>query len=151
MEYERTRDILNHARKFHSRLQAWYEGLSGQAEKHRVKLLLAYLSRHEERLSEHLARYETHAAQEVLDTWFQYVPEEDTMQRFRAIELTPDMTVNQVVTAALKLDQYLVDLFREGARRTMSSEVREILNSLLELEEEEQLRLKRTALDVELL
>jgi len=151
MEYERTRDIIEHARAFHGRLEELYQGLAEKAEKQRVKMLLDHLSRHERRLREVLSRYEQHAAREMLDTWFQYVPEEETLQRFAAVDWTDDMSIDQIIENALRLDQYLLDLFRESANRALGDDIRDVLGSLLTLEEEEMVRLKRSALYAELL
>lgn len=146
--FERTQDVLDHARIFHNELRRLYEQLSTETEKERVRMLLDYLSRHEEHLEESLAAYEEGASKRVLDTWFKYVPAEDKLEKFRDVKLEPDMSVDDVVDVALRMDDCLVDLYKEMAEVAVSQEVKEVFTNLLEMEEQEKHKLVRNALQL---
>jgi rubrerythrin len=144
--FERTRDVLEHARVFHKQLSELYHQLEGKAERERVRMLLDYLSRHEKHLDESLASYEEEASRMVLDTWFQYTPEADTSQLLAQIKLQPGMSVSDVVRVALRLDDYLVDLYRSMAEHSDIPEVREVFTNLLDMERQEKHQAARNAL-----
>ena len=146
MRFEQTRDILDHARAFHSHISQLYLRLAGEAEKGAVKMLLDYMGRHERNLEEALIRYEQQASEQILDTWFQYTHDEETLHICEASEFRPDMTVKEVVAAGLKLDDCLIRLYREMAEYANSEQVRDVFRNLLEMEEREKHKLSRNAL-----
>lgn len=144
--YETTRDVLDHARAFHGELGKLYERLAGEAQQERVKMLLNYLSRHEEHLEEGLAQYEEGASKRILDTWFKYVPGEDRLRECQSIQLERDMSVDDVVAVALRLDTCLLDLYKEMADTAVSQEVKDVFTNLLDMEEQEKHKLARNTL-----
>ncbi len=144
--FERTRDVLDHARSFHHQVGELYQRLENRAEKERVQMLLDYLRRHERHLEESLADYEEDASKRILDTWFQYTLEEDPSNLLSEVEIKADMAVNDVVRLALRLDDYLIDLYRSMVDNTDISEVKEIFTNLLELEQQDEHQLARNAL-----
>lgn len=58
MPFEQARDVIDHARAFHRQLGERLRRMGDASEKERVRLLLSYLSRHEEHLGETLEQYE---------------------------------------------------------------------------------------------
>ena len=46
--YITVRDVLEKARRFHQQLEAFYNRLSGESDRERLRLLLDYMCRHEE-------------------------------------------------------------------------------------------------------
>ena len=148
MPYKTTRDILDRAKAFHTNISKHYHTLSAAVEKEKVKILLGYLSRHEKNLAKSLEEYEEEASREILENWFKFTPENSINDFFRDLEVTPSMSVDDVISLALSFDNRLVDLYREAARISPSEEVREVFNNLLEMEKEEELILMRDALEI---
>lgn len=148
MPYKKTRDILDRAKAFHSNISKHYDALSAAAEKEKVKILLDYLSRHEKNLAKSLEEYEEEASREILENWFKFTPELSIAECIEDIEITPSMSLDDVISLALCYDNRLVDLYREAARISPSEEVREVFNNLLEMEKEEKLVLMRNALEI---
>ena len=144
--YERTRDVLDHARTFHNELRKAYQKLSSETEKERIRMLLDYVSRHEEHLEESLTAYEARASKKVLDTWFKYVPEEDKLQNVQDLKLEPDMSIDDIIDVTLRMDNCLVDLYKEMAEAAVSQEVKEVFTNLLNMVEQEKHKLVRNAL-----
>jgi rubrerythrin len=149
MTTQRTRDILQRAREFHTQLSRFYERMGATAGREKIRMLLTYMSRHETNLAECLARYEREAAERVLDTWFKYVSEKATCKCFEGVVIPPEATVEEVVRIALWLDRCLVDLYTETAERAVSQEVRDLFTSLLKTEQKEENQMVRNALTLD--
>jgi len=148
MPFESTRDVLERARTFHRKLAEYYEQLGAVQGKDKVRMLLDYMGRHERRLEEAIANYEEDASRGVLNTWFKYTPEQATYRCFEDIEVKPDMTVEEVIKTALRMDNCLVELYRGMAERSVSEEVRQLFDDLLRLEQSEELAMVRSALEI---
>lgn len=97
--YEQTGNVFTMIADFHRAVRKHYEKLTDEAEKKRVRLLLDYLSRHERRFEEGLAQYTGQEQRKVLDTWYQYIPDDLKLEPGE-IDLTPDMSVDEVVKLA---------------------------------------------------
>lgn len=67
------------------------------------------------------------------------------------MKLAPEMTLDDVVHVTLRLDDYLIDLFRSMAENVNVPEVRDVFKNLLEMEEQERRQKSRNALDLETL
>jgi hypothetical protein len=146
---ETVRDVLNRARTFHGKLCDLYGRMSDIAEKERVKLVLNYMSRHEHYMDECLSAFEKGANKQVLETWYKYTSPKSTVAALEGIELRTDMTVEDVLKVAMRLDECLVDLYRGMAEGAPSAELRSLFQELLELENMEQRQLVRDAVEME--
>jgi rubrerythrin len=93
--------------------------------------------------------YEERAEGRVLDTWFKFTPGDEMPDMLRDIDLQPDMTVDDVIRAALRFDHALVQLYRGLLERSVSSDVKDVFEELLRFEEREELELTRNALEIE--
>jgi len=144
--FETARDIVELARQFHGQVADLYERLSGQAEKTRVKMLLDYMSRHERHLAACLGQFETGVSERMLDTWFQFVPADMPHTVLKKVNVNPSMTVDDVVTVAMQLDDFLIQMYRQASDECDSRELNEIFANLLQMEEHEEIRLTRDSL-----
>lgn len=147
--FEQTRDVLDHARSFHHQVAELYHALEDTAEQGRVKMLLDYLQRHEKHLEQSLADYEGEASKRILDTWFQYALEEDPADFLSEVEVKKNMSVEDVVRLALRLDDYLIDLYRHMVAHSDIPEVKEVFANLLELEQQDEHQIARNALGID--
>jgi len=147
MAFETTKDVLDHAREFHTQLSEFYTLLSRKSEKQRVKLLLDYMSEHEKYLEETLARYEEEVSGKILNTWSQYPPPKEILETCREISITKtdDLTVDDVIEMAVKLNQCLIDLYKEMIKNSETDQMREIFTNLMEMEKRQELELVRDA------
>ncbi len=129
MAFERTRDILEHARRFHAEMAAYYERLENTARKERVRMLLEYLRRHELALERELANYEATARKSVLELWHKYAPA-DIPEKLSELNLPSDPSYEEVVDLALRMDETLLELYALAAQREPDPKVREIFSLL---------------------
>jgi len=150
--FERAGEVIERAREFHREVSERYAELADEAGRERVRMLLEYLSRHEQSLERTLADYEERAPGEVLDTWLQYVPEAETLERLEPLSrptLGPDTDVGEIVNLGLEVADALIALYRDVARKAPSDEVREAFGNLVEMEQEEKRKLARNVADAE--
>jgi hypothetical protein len=143
--YEETGNVFELVGDFHRRLKQRYRQLKDRTERKRVRLLLEYLSRHQERYQKALERFGRKGRENLSKTWYQYIPDDEKLT-VQDISLSADMNVNQLVTAALTMDERLVEFYRMMAENAGSPpEVQELFTSLAEQEEREKAKLSETA------
>ena len=150
MPFETTREVLEHAREFHRDLKEYYKSLMEKTDQERVRMLLDYLSRHEKNLEEGLARYESEIASKIRDTWFQYPPPKEAVAVCKDIAISniEDLSVDGIVKLALDFDSCIIEMYEAIIKSSDSAEVREIFQSLLNLEKQEELELVRDSLEL---
>lgn len=141
MPFEQTRDVIEQARDFHRQLADLFHRIERESDRERIRMLMDYLAAHEERMERRLAAFETDTARPLLDKWYQYPPPEDIARALQQVRLSPDMSVPEIVCAALHLDEQILRLYRWAADSAPSPEVREVFESLLAEHKEERRRL----------
>lgn len=146
MTYKTVKDIVDHARRLHEALSRQYAELEQLTTSERAQLMLGYLNRHEQRLAEALRDYEADAAHGILETWLQYAPNLDAgplLEKIRDVDLND---VEAVVAAALAVDEYLLQVYREIEEQADIEALREVARSLQQIERNEEHLLARDAL-----
>ncbi len=147
-DYARTEDVFAIVADFHRRLSKIYKRLSGRADQQRVKLLLGYLQRHEQRFAQALEEYDTQAREKIKNTWYQYVPDEETLST-EGIEIEDDMDIDQVTKIAMELDERLIRFFERMANNVGAPyETREVFQAMIEQEKQEKAELIQSAEDL---
>jgi rubrerythrin len=147
MRFETTRDVLDYVKQFHRKARNLYSQLADHEEQERLKLLLTYLSRHENHLAKSLADYEEETSAKILNTWFQYVPDQALLEPINHIDIEPNLSVDEVIELAMRLDNCLIELYKEMIDHSAAiSEVKEVFQNLLEMEQQEQHQLARSRL-----
>lgn len=148
MHYKTVKDVVDHSRQLHHQISELYQKISQDQSQERVKMLLDYLQRHESHLEESLSQFENDKSQKVLDSWFQYAPDQDLAEVLASIEITDHMTTDEVIIMALKLDDYFIELYEGMVESSSSSAVKSVFQNLLDMEQQEKIRTARTALNI---
>ena len=148
MPFDQTKDVLKQARKFHHKLSEFYEDLKDTTEKERTRALLDYLSRHEQYLEDCLEEFQQEVSRNVLDSYFQYGSDASNLSGISEFEIKDEMSVEDVVAAAMHFDACLIKFYREIAQKARSDKVREVFENLLVMEEHEQIELSKTTLEL---
>jgi rubrerythrin len=148
MAFDQTKDVLDHARKFHRKLSEFYEDLKESASKERTRALLDYLSRHEKYLDECLAEFEEEVSDNVLDTYFKFGSEQSKIAEISDFIIKPEMDTDDVIQAAMHFDACLIQFYKEMAQRSLSVKVKEVFENLLVMEKQEQIELSKQALEL---
>ncbi|GAA6134962.1 hypothetical protein NBRC116188_17520 [Oceaniserpentilla sp. 4NH20-0058] len=149
MHYKTVKDVVDHSRRLHQQISQLYADMSQQHTQERVKMLLDYLQRHEKHLEEMLCDFEQDKSQKVLDSWFQYVPDQDLTDVLSGIAINDQMSVDEVVAMALKLDDYFIELYENMVESSHSSDAKSVFQNLLDIEKQEKIKTARTALSVQ--
>jgi rubrerythrin len=148
MAFDQTKDVLDHARKFHQKLSVFYDDLKSSTQKERARALLDYMSSHEQYLDERLKKFEEEVSDNVLDTYFKYGSESTKICEISDFEIKPVMGVDDVIAAAMHFDACLIKFYSEMAQRSLSNKVREVFENLLVMEQHEQIELSKTSLEL---
>lgn len=148
MPYGQAKEILDYARDFHCHVSDFYQQLADKAQSARVKLLLDYLVRHEKHLAKTLEDYEKSSSSQALNTWYQYSQDKCIFTPLDTIQYTPDMTVDEVLKIGQTIDNCLIASYKGIAETTRNTEVREIFENLLQMEEQEKHKKARIALGI---
>ena len=148
MHYQTVKDVVDHSRKLHQQIGQLYHQLSEDQSQEKVSMLLDYLQRHESHLEESLCKFEDDKSQKVLESWFQYAPDHDLNDVLSGMEVHDHMSTDQVVSMALKLDDYFIDLYEDMVRSSSSSSVRAVFQNLLDMEQQEKIRTAKTAMQM---
>jgi rubrerythrin len=138
MAYVTTRDLLNQVRDFHQKLCHCYAEMSELTNRQKLKMLLDYMSWHEEWIEKSLGQYEADAAERILNAWFQFPPHLEREKAFAGIECGPEMDVDDVVKAVLQFDSCVIEFYREAAQRATHEDVRDLFNRLKAMETHEE-------------
>jgi hypothetical protein len=148
MPYGQAREIIDAAQAFHQRASEFYQQLSDKAEGARVKMLLDYLVRHEAHLNRALGDYTDEVKSKALDAWYQYAQDHCLLEPFDVSHYPVDMTVEQVMKIGFEIDKCLIASYKGMAETATSPEIREIFESLLQMEQQQKHKLARVALEI---
>lgn len=132
MTYQQVRDVVKLLRQSHQKLRDAIEKPRSRSEDSRTRLMLEALRREEQQLQIALAKYEddTQGRESLLDTWLQFVPDEELRQVQETIEFSPDMSAEDVVLRKLAYDQALLGLLRQLCEETSVPRVQEFFCAL---------------------
>ncbi len=144
--YVQVRDLLKQVRDFHGQMAGYFEGLSTQAEKARVRLLLEYMSSHETNLQSSLAAFDEDASRAVLDTWVDCRHCEEIIATCEQTPIEPKLSVEGVAQVAMDVDACLLHFYEEVAKKANSESVREVFRNMISMEQAELRQLARNAL-----
>lgn len=144
IRYRQIREILDWIQAFHERLSIEYETMSQGQVRERVALLLQYLAEHQRRLQNAIKNFGDTASSEVLNTWHDHFPELDLPETLD--ELKHHLAVidtEDVIQLAVKFHDVLICLFEEIRNTASTDEVRDVFDSLVQMERREQERMVR--------
>ena len=143
--FEQVKDVLDYGQKIHADLQSFYRSINDEKQQTRVKMLLDFLSRHEQHREKALADFEGEAKKHILDTWLQYKPSIDIEKLIGDQSIQPNMPIDEVTKIAVDFDNALIELYRETAAAIDVPQVKKLFENLLEMENNEKLRFVRDA------
>ena len=134
MANQQVRDVIRAVRSFHHQLAAIYQSSSDHAGRERLRMLLHYMSRHEQNLEECLLKFEQEGAPRVLDYWFRVKTREDILTELQHVHCHPAMEADEIIDTALAIDAKLVAFYKDLADHGDNEEVRELFGALYQME-----------------
>ena len=139
-------EFVDFGKHLHGKLKALFDELNERAQLERVKMLLDFLSRHEEHMEESLARFEKESRHGILEAWLEYSPGLDINYVMCKFHLSENPSTDEIIQLALDFDDTLVNLYKEVAEKVNDSKVKEVFKNLLQLEEKEKIQVARAAM-----
>jgi len=143
--FEQIKDVLAYGIDLHMRLRETYDQLGLQSEQTRVKMVLDYLSRHERNRQHAMQRFEEGTRRKILNQWLQYAPSSNIEQLLTDSNSCSNLTVDDVITLAMRFDDALIAIYRETAAEIDDANAREVFQNLAEMEHREKQRFVRDA------
>lgn len=146
MSFKTVRDVLELSQEIHRSAANLYEQLREQTQRDRVDMLLKFLSRHEEELAQTLLKVQSSVSERILGEWHQTELTSVASILDGCKECHPDISVQELVNMALKVDDSLISLYKHMASDASTDEARQLFNNLVVLEENEKMKTARAAL-----
>ena len=143
MAPRRVIDFLRWAEAYHAKLAEFYERCEDEAARPEVKILMAYMARHQDALRRIIEEYERDGSKALLDTWYKVSPAMNGLRDPDTSGIRPDMTVAEAIDWALDLDRALTGMYEQLIRRAESENLREMLVNLFNAERREEIQLMR--------
>lgn len=146
MSFKTVRDVLQLSQDIHKNAAILYEQLREQTQRERIDMLLKFLSRHEEELANTLAKVQADVSERILDEWHQTELTSIAQVLEGCKECHDDISLQELVDMALKVDDSLISLYRHMASEASTDDARQLFNNLVVLEENEKMKTARAAL-----
>lgn len=146
MSYSTVKDIIEYSRRLHEHARNLYEQLRDQTQRERVDMMLHLLAEHENTLALSMENIEEGLSAKVLQEWHQFEPGSISDALAGVVDFHPDISVDELVKIALKIDDYMIGLYRQMLSEATGSGSRQLFSSLVKLEEAEKMRTVRAAL-----
>lgn len=143
MPAQQMRDLLHLTEQFHGALAEYYQSIENAVRREDVKQTLDFLSRHEQFIMMALEEYERSAPKGVADAWFTNFPGFKMPEPLKEQPVDPEMSVEELLELALHFDNSLIAWYQQIAARDLPDELRAAIESILELEREEEKRIVR--------
>lgn len=148
MRFKTVADVLHWVEGFHRQVQAELTGKWAETGDERIRMLLAYLADHEQRLTAALEAYEEDAPATILFTWYRNADCPLAMDHDALSEAVSDMDIDEVLACVVRCHNSLIELYETLRDRAEVPSVAEIFASLAAMEASE---LRRSVRDTNLL
>jgi rubrerythrin len=143
---KQVREFVDFGKHLHGKIKELYDDLNEHAQLERVKMLLDFLSRHEQHMEESLARFENESRHGILEAWMEYSPGLDVEKVMDRFHLRENPSSDEIIQIAMDFDDTLVSLYKEIADKANNTKVKALFNNLLQLEEKEKVQVARAAM-----
>lgn len=130
MSYKQVRDILDVLRSFHRQLRDALEQVRPTSRDRRTQFLLESIRHDEQAMNVAIAMYQRHGGVNILQTWIQYIPDEETRRLLNTTHFTSDMSPEEMLSRKTRIDKSLADLYRQLAGQTSAARVAEFFDNL---------------------
>jgi len=143
---KQVREFVDFGKHLHGRIKALFDEINEHAELERVKMLLEFLSRHEQHMEESLARFEKDSRRSILEAWLEYSPSLDVDAVMARFPVGDKPSSDEIFQLAMDFDDCLVKLYKEVAEKANDTHTKEVFKNLLRLEEKEKIQVARAAM-----
>ncbi len=136
-------EILKCAEKFEQHLSEFYARISAETELPAVRFLSDYMSRHRNRIEQALSKMPADQMHHIINIPLQYEPHIPGDHCFKVITLPANAAPDQILDAAMKFDDCIVQMFHQISLQPVHTDVKDFFEKLELLEQNDQLELKK--------
>jgi len=150
MRFKQIADILDWVVQFHADFESKYRQLEEGNTKERAVLLLDYLADHQAVLAAAIKKYEKHAVASVMHTWFDQIPDINYPEKLQQLtrRMSGENTVD-IVNLGIVCHNLLIEMYQELLRVSVTPAAQELFQTLVDMEQQEKLRMVRDAAQLE--
>jgi len=141
MNIERCEDLIDWTSQAHSRLSNCMTEAANDRDDSLAKMLLVYLSQHEQELTRTIGRIKEHADPHALQAHLQDAVERDRVTLDIDSETFAQMGVDDVSREIFAIHNQIIDLYRSLRNRAGLGKASGLLDEMLKLEEQQTMRL----------
>lgn len=131
MAYYQVKEILQRVRNYHRQLRNALENARCETEDDQAEVVLRWAREDEQQANRALADYSSEGGKDhtVLETWLQYVPDEQVQEKLANIHFTPEMSAEEIVARVLEFDEALTNFYQQLADQVTAPRVKEFFDS----------------------
>ena len=135
MNFQQVRDVLSSIREYHRQ----FRDILADAEQHisddRLQQIADEMRKDEQHWEAALARYREDGENAVLDLWIQYVPEETVVRQLENIQLSAEVTIDELIDDVVRFREALISLYSTLSTSVSAPHAQLLFARLLEMEE----------------
>lgn len=146
MKIETLKDILHWTREFHQQLGNCLAHSTDSNDGYRERLLLDYLTEHEEKLAHVVETFEHSDNTNALNTWcYEFLNKAPIVQHQHSDAPFAELNTQQIMAVIVDQHQQVIELYRHLCARAEVPSAVELLENLKSLEEHEAMKIVHSA------
>jgi len=146
MQIETLKDVLHWTKKFHQHLSQCLSHCADKNTDERARMMLGYLSEHEKSLTDVVSGFEKSGDERALNTWcYEYVNRHPITLHAHCDAPFAELETAQIMEVIIDQHQKVTELYRYLASRAEIPLTKELLESLLSLEQHGVMRMAQVS------
>jgi hypothetical protein len=146
MQVETIRDVLNWTVLFHKNLKDSLKNSAKQNKDERARMILNYLSDHEESLEHIVQGFENAADENALDTWcYDYIEKHSIIEHIDTDSLFEELDMPQIMEKIVNHHEQVIELYIHIYSRVDIDSAKNLLDTIRDIEENEIKRIVQSA------
>ncbi|MBH0059177.1 ATPase [Pseudoalteromonas sp. SWXJZ94C] len=146
MQIETIRDVLNWTVLFHKNLKDSLNQSSEQNKDEGARMMLRYLSEHEESLENIVQGFENTADVKALNTWcFDYIEKHSIIERVDCNSLFEELDISDIMEKIVNHHEQVIELYIHIYSRVDIESAKTLLDTIKDIEENEIKRIVQSA------
>ncbi|RJG49565.1 hypothetical protein [Motilimonas pumila] len=138
MRFKPIHEFLLYVEQCHAAFASLYRRIAEQQQSDRNILLLQFMQQKERLAVEEIDKYIETADPQLLSTWLKSTFDENIPNECAQMELKPNISIEEVIALAMKLENRLINLMAQLAAQSTTSEIHEALDGLVMHEQQQQ-------------
>lgn len=132
--YKTAIDFIDFVRNLHREIKNYCEKILDKSNSEKVKMVLGYVAEHERKMEETLLEYENGLSKSIEETWYQFIELPEKPSCLKDIQLSKEMTIDDVVDLISKVDICLIKLYKKLSEISVTEEAQKVFDNLAKME-----------------